>query len=72
MRMREGERGHPGRPFGVRDMFADVWSWLMETYCGVLTIGPSFPAPGGGPGEEEAADGVMKNRCKMTLNRKMA
>lgn len=29
MRMRE--RGHPGRPFGVRDMLADVWSWLMET-----------------------------------------
>lgn len=23
----ERERGHPGRPFGVRDMLADVWSW---------------------------------------------
>lgn len=27
VRMRERERGHPGRPFGVRDMLADVWSW---------------------------------------------
>lgn len=70
--MREGERGHPGRPFGVRDMYADVWSWLMETYCGVFTISPSFPTPGGGLGEEEAADGLMKGRYKMASNRKIA
>lgn len=66
MRMRE--KGHPGRPFGVRDMPADVWLWKMETAAACLHH-QSLPRADGGDGglkDLRAEEDHMKDKTEMS------